>query len=493
MNTHLIALQLMAAQGILGALDTILHHEITEALPRRLTAGKELTIHAIRAMLYSVLFVGLSFWTWQGIWSVVLIGIFGIEIVLTLWDFVIEDKTRLLPATERVMHTVLAINGGAFIALLLINFPTWYANATAMTFNNNGWLSCFLALCGVGVGLSGIRDALAAKAIFARQNMTTLSIDFGKNIQTILVTGATGFVGQEVVAALLKNNKKVIVLTRNPKQAAWLFNGQVRCVANMQALAKNEVIDTIINLAGARILGWRWSPQRQTVLKQSRIGTTQALINWIAQADSKPRLLLSTSAIGYYGIQSKDDASELTENSPPQTIFMSTLCQEWEKTAQQAQLYGVNVDIMRFGFVMGQQGALPMMLLPIKLGMGGALGNGRQVLSWIHVHDIVRGMAHLCQLNQQRQNANSSDSGAQINTYNFTSPKAVTQHEFSRIAAKILNRPCFMPTPAWPMQWGLGEQAQLLLEGQRVAPQALLQSGFTFEFDNVDAALKDIV
>ena len=492
MNTHLIALQLMAAQGILGALDTILHHEITEALPRRLTAGKELTIHAIRAMLYSVLFIGLSFWTWQGVWAVVLVVIFGIEIVLTLWDFVVEDKTRLLPATERVMHTVLAINGGAFIALLLINFSTWYASPTALTFTNNGWLSCFLAVCGVGVGLSGIRDAFAAKALFARQDISTPRIDFGKHVQTVLVTGATGFVGQEVVAALLKDNKKVIALTRNPIQAAWLFKGQVRCVSSMQELATSEAIDTIINLAGARILGWRWSPKRQAVLKQSRIGTTQALINWIAQADIKPRLLLSTSAIGYYGIQPKQDATALTEASPPQPIFMSTLCQEWEKTAQQAQQYGVNVNIMRFGFVMGQQGALPMMLLPIKLGLGGALGDGQQVLSWIHVHDIVRGMAHLCQLTQQPSSA-ANATAAQINAYNFTAPMAITQLEFSRIAAKLLNRPCFMPTPAWPMQLGLGEQAQLLLEGQRVAPQALLQSGFTFIFNDVEAALKDIL
>ena len=118
MNTHLLALQLMAAQGVLGAFDTLYHREFTEGLPHRSSARKELSIHAGRAIIYSALFVGISFWKWHGLWAVILFIVFGVEIVLTLWDFVVEDKTRLLPATERVTHTILAINGGVLFGAM---------------------------------------------------------------------------------------------------------------------------------------------------------------------------------------------------------------------------------------------------------------------------------------------------------------------------------------------------------------------------------------
>ena len=131
MNTHLLALQLVAAQGCLGAFDTIYHHELTEALPGRPTARRELSIHAVRALIYSALFIGLSAWEFHGWWALALLLVFSIEIGLTLWDFVVEDRTRLLPATERVTHTVLAMNGGAFIALL-----AWSASMAPVIMGN---------------------------------------------------------------------------------------------------------------------------------------------------------------------------------------------------------------------------------------------------------------------------------------------------------------------------------------------------------------------
>ncbi len=136
LDVHLLALQLMAAQALLGAFDTLYHHELTESLAQRSSARLELKIHAIRALLYSVLFIGLAGWAWHGAWAWLLIAIFAIEIGLTLWDFVTEDKTRLLPATERITHTVLAMNGGAFVALLLINTPHWLAQPTAMVWQS---------------------------------------------------------------------------------------------------------------------------------------------------------------------------------------------------------------------------------------------------------------------------------------------------------------------------------------------------------------------
>ncbi|MFZ6647092.1 TIGR01777 family oxidoreductase [Undibacterium sp. TJN25] len=482
MNTHLLALQLMAAQGMLGAFDTLYHHELTEALAQRSSARTELAIHALRAVIYSALFIGLSAWTWQGAWALVLLAVFGVEIILTLWDFVVEDSTRLLPASERITHTVLAMNGGAFVMLLALNTPEWLAQPTAFVWQPHGLLSIFLAACGIGVGLSGVRDAFAAiqLGVTAMKEESLPLIRFGDKAENILVTGATGFIGQRLVRALLADDHRVTVLSRDPRRAAWLFDGKVRCIDSMQKLASDYPVDVIINLAGARILGWRWTAARKAVLRGSRIDVTHSLVEWIAKAEHKPRLLLSASAIGYYGIQRQGDERELTEDDLPQNIFMSQLCRDWELAAQAAATHGVRVIRMRFGVVFGQQGALPMMLLPVRLGIGGPLGSGKQWLSWIHVDDLLRGMAHLWHAQED-------------GVYNFTAPECVTQKRFSELAASVIHRPSFFPTPGFPMRLGLGEQADLLLEGQRVMPARLQASGFEFSYPELRSALLQIL
>ncbi len=482
MNVHLLALQLMAAQGCLGAFDTLYHHELTEALPGRASARRELSIHAVRALIYSALFIGLSSWEFHGVWALVLIAVFSVEIVLTLWDFVVEDRTRLLPATERVTHTVLAMNGGAFIALLAmaaLGSPAWLAQPTALVWHPQGLLGAFLAVCGVGVGLSGMRDAFAARALGRAANIKAPAVHFSDTEASVLVTGATGFIGQRLVRALLADGHRVTVLSRQPRAAAWLFDGAVQCVASVDDLPASRRFDTIINLAGARILGWRWSAGRKQALRQSRVALTNKLVAWIAKAEHKPARLLSASAIGYYGIQAAGDDRTLTEQDGPQPMFMSDLCREWEEAAGAAAQYGVQVACLRFGLVLGTQGALPMMLLPIKLGMGGPLGRGTQWLSWIHVDDLIGAMAHVWQ---------HGAAGA----YNFTAPDVVTQAQFSRVAATVWKRPYGLPTPGLPMRVALGEQADLLLEGQRVAPARLLESGFTFRYPTLQPALASL-
>lgn len=253
----------------------------------------------------------------------------------------------------------------------------------------------------------------------------------------------------------------------------------------MDELPENYPLNVVINLAGARILGWRWSEARKKVLLESRVALTKNLVEWIARAEHKPQLLLSASAIGYYGVQAQGDSADLIETHSPQPIFMSQLCQEWEAEAMRASRYGISVNIMRFGLVLGHQGALPMMLLPIKLGMGGRLGTGKQWMSWIHVQDLLRGIAHLFRLHlDQGQTAG--------NIYNFTAPEPLTQLEFNQQAASVLHRPCIMPTPGFIVRWLLGEQSDLLLEGQKVIPHNLLQSGFSFEFPTVKSALTEL-
>ncbi len=491
MDTHLLALQLMAIQGCLGAFDTLYHHELTEALPQRASARKELSIHAARALIYGVLFVGLSAWAWHGAWALVLLLVFGVEIVLTLWDFVIEDRTRLLPATERVTHTILAINGGAFITLLALNTPAWWQHPTALVWQPHGLLSWFLAACGIGVALSGLRDAFAAARIGKKmqQQAALPAIRFGNAPEQVLVTGATGFIGQELVRALLADGHQVTVLSRSPKQAAWLFDGKVRCIAAMDELRPSQRIDVIVNLAGARILGWRWTAARQAVLRRSRSGLTEKLVGWIAAAQHKPRLLLNASAIGYYGVQPQGDDTPLHEDSPPQAVFMSQLCSEWEHVAGGAARHGVQVACMRFGLVFGEQGSLPMMLVPFKLGVGGKVGRGSQWMSWIHVRDVLRGMAHLWDASSHRE---GEAAAPQMQAWNFTAPECVTQAQFSKTVAAVLRRPCLLPLPGAPVRLLLGEQADLLLEGQRVAPARLQASGFEFSYPDLRSALRSV-
>jgi len=300
--------------------------------------------------------------------------------------------------------------------------------------------------------------------------------------QTVLVTGATGFIGGSLVPALLASGHRVIVLSREPRKASWEFGGAVRAVARMSDLPPTENIDVIINLAGARILGWRWSEHRKAVLRGSRAGLTKDVVDWIAAAARKPRMMINASAIGYYGIQPQDSTQVLNEASPPQAIFMSQLCQEWEAAASRAREYGVPVALTRFGVVFGHGGALPGMLLPFRFGLGGRMGTGRQRNSWIHIHDLLSAMAHVW------------GSGAQADgAWNFTAPEHPTQLEFAQAAATALHRPCLMPTPAWPVRLLLGEQSALLLEGAAIAPTRLLASGFTFRFPTIAKALSDLV
>jgi uncharacterized protein (TIGR01777 family) len=309
-------------------------------------------------------------------------------------------------------------------------------------------------------------------------------IRFGTPGQTVFVTGATGFIGRQLVAALLADGQHVIAMTRDTVRAARELGSSVRCVMTMDELPATERIDIVINLAGARILGQRWTGKRKAALRASRVALTKRLVDWIARAQHKPRLLLSASAIGYYGVQPQGAAAALTEDSPPQPVFMSQLCQEWEAAAQGAVQDGVQVATVRFGLVLGHGGALAPMLLPVKLGVGGPMGGGRQKLSWIHVDDLLRAQAWLAQRSE-----GASVQGA----WNFTAPQVVTQREFTGTAARLLHRPAFFPTPAWPVRLLLGEQADLLLEGQGVVPARLLREGFRFRYPEVAGALRSLL
>ena len=301
----------------------------------------------------------------------------------------------------------------------------------------------------------------------------------------VLVTGGTGFIGHSLVPALAEQGLRVSVLTRRDRLPAALRHEQVQAVRSLAEISDSEPVDAVINLAGARILGLPWTAARRAELMRSRVGLTRDLVAWMASRSRKPRCLVTASAIGYYGVQRQGDDTPLAEDAPPQPVFMSQLCQQWEQAAAAAVTLGVRVACMRFGVVLGDGGALPMLLLPVRLGLGGRLGSGRQWLSWVHIDDLLRAVAHAW-------HALDAERDAVQRSYNVTAPTAVRQLEFSRIAANVLRRPAFMPTPAWPVRLVLGEQADLLLEGQRVVPARLLEEDFVFRYPELQPALEHL-
>ena len=295
----------------------------------------------------------------------------------------------------------------------------------------------------------------------------------------ILITGGTGFIGSALIKKLLPQEHQITVLSRNADKVAKLFADNVTPLTDLQALDVSDHFDIIINLAGAPIFDKRWTAAQKTIIRDSRIQLTQQLIDKIATMQQKPQLLISGSAIGFYGDQGD---TELTEQSNSVADFSQQLCADWEQAALQAEQYGVRVCLMRTGLVLGRDGGLlQRMLLPFKLGLGGRIGNGRQWMSWIHLQDWIA-------IAENMINDNSMQ-GA----YNATAINPVTNLEFSKTLAEVINRPAFLPLPACVLKILLGEMSELVLGSQKVLPERLLQQGFEFQFSDLRHALSDIL
>lgn len=293
----------------------------------------------------------------------------------------------------------------------------------------------------------------------------------------ILVTGGTGFIGQPLVELLLARGENVTLLCRNFNKAKAMFGDRVNLVGSLTNIALEA--DAVINLAGEPIVDKRWSDQRKQVLKDSRIGVTSELIEWIKQSANKPTILISGSAIGYYGNYPED--KQVTEINKSRSCFASELCQEWEATALEAESLGVRVCLVRTGIVLAAHGgALKRMLLPFKMGLGGRIGNGEQWFSWIHLQDMLSLLLFLLDNDRIR--------GA----VNATAAHPVTNDVFSKQLASALNRPALLPMPEFMAKLLFGEASELLLEGQKVVPKKLLDHGFKFEYAQVSTALRAI-
>jgi len=295
----------------------------------------------------------------------------------------------------------------------------------------------------------------------------------------ILITGGTGLIGRHLCKALLAEGYQLTVLSRHPETVAVKCGAAVQTMSSLNEWQPDRTFDVVINLAGEPIVDAYWSVRRKQVLRDSRIALTEKLVQCIAAAKQKPTVLLSGSAIGYYG--NRGDA-ELDEFASAGSDFAASLCKDWEEVALAAEKHGVRVCLLRTGLVLSKNGGLlERMLLPFKLGLGTRLGHGKQWMSWIHIEDYVALLLRLLH------------NGQLHGSFNMTAPKPVTNAEFTLILARSLRRPAFLAAPGLVLKLAMGERAALLLEGQRVLPAKLAATGEQFKYPNLDGALDDLL
>lgn len=290
----------------------------------------------------------------------------------------------------------------------------------------------------------------------------------------ILLTGGTGLIGSALVQHGLTHGHSFTILTRQ----TLIPREHVNFIQSLDDLSGNMRFDGVVNLAGEPIADARWSKKRKQVLLDSRVSTTQRLVNFISSLEYRPPVLVSASATGWYGNQT----GEVTEESAPTQEFTHELCQAWEQSAFAAETLGVRVCLLRIGLVLARNGGfLERLLLPFRLGLGGHLGTGRQYMPWVHLDDIVEMIFFLIE--------NTECQG----TYNGTAPEPVSNREFTRILGKCLNRPTFLPVPEFVLKIALGEMSRLLLTGQKAVPTKLLQAGYAFQNPSLQESLGKIV
>ena len=295
----------------------------------------------------------------------------------------------------------------------------------------------------------------------------------------ILLTGGTGLIGRALCAHWSEQGHRLTVWSREPSKVARLCGADVRGIARLEELAE-EPLDAVINLAGAPIADRPWSSKRKALLWSSRIGLTEQLLTWLQRRQQRPAVLLSGSAVGWYG---NGGERELSEDTPQVTDdFAAQLCGAWEETAQRAEDLGIRVVLVRTGLVLSPDGGmLKRLLLPFKLGLGGRIGDGRQWMPWIHIADQIALIDFLLQHPQAR------------GPYNACAPQPVRNKAFAQALGRVLHRPAFLPLPGLLLRVGLGELSVLLLGGQRAVPRRLLEAGFRFSFTDLDSALDDLL
>ncbi|MBV9122228.1 MAG: TIGR01777 family oxidoreductase [Planctomycetes bacterium] len=304
----------------------------------------------------------------------------------------------------------------------------------------------------------------------------------------VLVTGATGLIGNHLLPRLRERGDAVVVLTRRPAAARERLGTDCTIVEGdptregtwMDALAD---CDGVINLAGESVFGKRWNEEVKNLLRESRVQATANVVKALARnprtAEGQPRVLVNASAIGYYGPRGDE---ELIESSPPGNDFLAGVTTAWENAARPAEQHGLRTALVRIGIVLDPRGgALAQMVPPFKFGLGGPVASGKQWMSWIHYHDVV-GILLL-----------ALDNAAAVGPINGTAPQPVTNRDFARALGRTLHRPSFLPVPAFALKLRFGEVAEVLTTGQRVLPARAQSLGYRFQFPDLDGALRDLL
>jgi len=294
----------------------------------------------------------------------------------------------------------------------------------------------------------------------------------------ILITGGSGFIGRLLCQRLAREGHELLVVSRSPDSARRVLPEGCAIRDEVAAFAAREP-EAIVNLAGEPIAGKRWSDAQKRRLFDSRLSVTQQLVELCGQLTTPPRVMVSGSAMGYYGDQGQRAVDEQTS---PNEEFSHRLCAQWEAKAHEAERHGVRVVLLRTGLVLDAGGGTLAKLLPaFRMGLGGRFGDGRQFMPWIHREDHVRSIEFLLD--------HETLSGA----FNASAPHPVRNAEFAATLARQLHRPALMPVPAPLLELGLGEMSHLLLTGAAMHPRRLLDAGFRFNYETLDAALADIL
>lgn len=469
---------LISVQVLMGAFDTLVHHEGTERLAWRASQKQELRLHGVRNFFYAVIFLCFAWLEPHGIWTMILGGILIVEVLITLWDFVEEDMTRKLPGTERINHTLLALNYGAILALAAPILWQWAMLPSAVSPVSYGWWSVFATVSAIGVAVFSARDLLAAnRSDRLDQGDPARLVAALPPRQSVLITGGTGFIGQRLVAALVAGGHNVTVLTRDLRKVDLLAH-PVRVIDSLDLVHADDRFDAVVNLAGDGVASGLWTAKKRARIIDSRVNMTKALDALIARLNVKPRVFINGSAVGYYGLHG--DAI-LAEDARPNPAFVHDVCREWEDAAAPIKRHGVRLVVLRIGLVLGVDGGmLAKLLTPFEFGGGGVMGDGQQWMPWIEHGDMVRVIAFAM--------ANDTLEGP----INATAPIPVRNATFTADLAAALHRPVILRFPAWFLGL-LGDMGrETMLGGQRVVPVKLLDAGFRFDHDTLAPMLAQI-
>lgn len=291
----------------------------------------------------------------------------------------------------------------------------------------------------------------------------------------ILITGGRGFIGKPLCRELVSSGHNVLITTRRNSTSKDMLTWDTKTLLPSDIISN---IDAVINLAGESIASGRWTKKRKELILSSRINTTRALVESMQNANPKPKILISASAIGYYGPHGDE---YVTEDTPSGTDFIAGVCKTWEAEALKAQKLGLRVVLLRIGVVLeADGGALTRMVIPFKFFLGGPVGTGKQWFSWIHRDDVVGIIKYSLE--------NESISGP----VNLTAPEPVTNKEFSSALGEALGRPSCFAVPGFIVKLTLGELGGVLLTGQRVLPEKALKAGYQFKYPEVNGALRAI-